>query len=250
MGRVQAAASAITNEQALALMNHFADDHALLAAERLAKMNATIIDYGRARCAESIVSLTNFMRSRIKGVILNHQELVILGGGSPIAGPSLQSKLFDEFATLNRDWRRIAITEPGEMANQGFVSSMVAGSRLKRIEQYSGACPFCRKWDGKVFEVVPPTKKNKNWDTEIWTGKSNVGRSASPYKRVGGQLIKRLDAEMWKPSSGLFHPHCRGRWVKVGQGAEADEFSLWLDGFLAGLPKTKADVSIGSPVTA
>jgi hypothetical protein len=118
------------------------------------------------------------------------------------------------------------------MANQGFVSSMPDGKKLKRLEQYQGACPFCRKIDGRVVTVVDAAKNDKNWDTEIWPGKDNVGRSASPYKRVGGQLVKRTDAELWKIPAGLAHPHCRGLWLPVSGPAVQDDFSGWLFDFL------------------
>lgn len=261
MGRAQAAAENITEEQAEKMLEHFRNEQELARIERKANLDKAILDYGTERCADAIQSMTDKTRSAIKQVILDHQKAVMTGAvpekaaspdgtgtdgpptGEPATGgegkagtaqQSLQSKLFDRFAELNRDWRRIAITEIGENANQGMVAATPYGSQLRRIEQYQGACPFCKKYNGRILTVVDPKKKDKDWDREIWLGKTNVGRSVSPYKRTPNGLVKRTDAEMWKPSAGLFHPHCRGTWVKVGKPvAGNDDFQDWLNGFLA-----------------
>jgi len=231
MGKTQSIVHDISPETAATMLSIFADQKALEAAMRVANLNHAILEYGSARIADSIVALTDKTRHAMKRVILEYEKSKMLG--EPMKNSSLQQALMDEFADLNRDWRRIALTEAGEMANQGFVSNIAPGEKIKRLEQYANACQFCKKWDGKVLTVVSPDKKDKDWQTEVWAGKTNVGRSASPYKRVGGQLVKRLDAEMWAPAAGTFHPHCRGQWLPLGAAAQADEFSLWLDGFVA-----------------
>jgi hypothetical protein len=138
--------------------------------------------------------------------------------------------LLDEFAVLNRDWRRIALTEAGEVANQGFIASLSPGAKVKRIEQYRGACPFCRKIDGVVMEVVPASKDDKDPDKMIWVGKNNVGRSGSPRKRVGGELVERLPEEQWWVPAGVAHPMCRGQWIKLSESRADDDpdFAEWL----------------------
>lgn len=261
MGRAQSATENITEEQAQKMLEHFRNEQELARIERKANLDKAILEYGVERCANAIQSMTDSTRSAIKQVILDHQKSVMTGAASRkteapseketagqagsgtaqeskqqagTAEPSLQSKLFDRFAELNRDWRRIAVTEIGENANQGMVASTPYGSKLRRIEQYKGACPFCKKYNGRILTVVDPKKENKDWDNEIWLGKTNVGRSASPYKRTPNGLVKRTDTEMWKPAAGLFHPHCRGTWVKVGKPvAGTDDFQDWLNGFLA-----------------
>lgn len=228
MGKVQAIAPGLTEAQAAALLAHFS--HGLTGqALNMADINYSIIDYGMANCCSHVTGFTDSLRYRLKRTILEHEKSVRLEGKQP--AHALQTQLFDQFSECNKDWRRLALTEVGEMANQGMVASMPIGQKMKRLEQYAGACPFCKKIDGKVVTVVDPRAKDKNWDTQIWAGKDNVGRSASPYKRVGGQLVKRLPSEMWALPSGLAHPHCRGTWIPVGFEGVADEFTLWLDGF-------------------
>lgn len=230
MGKVQSVHASLTPEMAATMLAMWRDNKELEAAMRKSGLQNAILEYGQAKTADYIVSLSEKVRHAIKRNIFEYQKARMLG--EKVDKTSLHQSLFDEFAEMNRDWRRIALTEAGEMANQGFVASCKPGEKIKRIEQYANACPFCRKWDGKVLTVVPADKKDKDWQTEVWEGKNNVGRSASPYKRVGGQLVKRPEAEMWAPAAGTFHPHCRGTWVKLGEGVKADEFSLWLDGFL------------------
>ena len=72
--------------------------------------------------------------------------------GAP--GHSLQTRLLDAFGKFNKNWRRIAVTEAGEAKNQGYIASLPPGSKVRRVEQYAGACSFCRRLDGKIFDVV------------------------------------------------------------------------------------------------
>lgn len=225
MGKVQAVAPELTAAQASALLAHFSQGMTGVALD-LADINYAVIDYGLANCCDHVTGFADSTRHRLKRTILEHEKSIRLEGKQP--EHSLQTKLFDQFSELNRDWRRIALTEAGEMANQGFVASMPVGQKLKRLEQYVGACPFCRKIDGRVVTIVEPDKKNKDWSSQIWVGKDNVGRSASPYKRVGGQLIKRTPDEMWALPAGLAHPHCRGIWIPVSGPAVDEEFTGWL----------------------
>jgi hypothetical protein len=231
MGRVQAALAVITEEQADALMVEYAKKGALDAALRKINYHDAMLSFGEAKIADYIVGLSDSVRHKTKSAILDFELGKRLGVKQE--NSSLEQKLFDNFADHNRDWRRIAVTEAGELANNAFIANVAPGGKVKRVEQYASACPFCKKMNGKVVTVVAPDAKNKDWDTQVWVGKSNYGRSASPYKRVGGALVKRAPEEMWSITSGTFHPHCRGTWVSLGEGATADEFSLWLDGFLA-----------------
>jgi hypothetical protein len=147
----------------------------------------------------------------MRKLIVDYQEQVALGGTSA-PRESLQTRLFERFGTLNRDWRRIAITEAGENMNQGLIASLPPGTKVKRIEQYRGACPFCAKWDGAVLEVVAADAPKKDWKTQIWPGKNNIGRSSAPRKKSPLGLVERTPEELWAPAAGLFHPNCRGRW--------------------------------------
>lgn len=195
----------------------------------LPALQKAALEFARVRTAENVRALTESVRHRMRNTIVQHlEEQQTKMPGAP--GQALQSKLLDEFATLNRDWRRIAITEAGEAQLQGFIASLKPGTKVQRVEQYADACGFCKKIHGVVVEVVAPDHPNKNPDTMVWVGKNNIGRSASPRKRVGSVLVHREPEELWWIPAGTAHPHCRGRWVPVIEDAPGDdpEFGDWL----------------------
>lgn len=188
-----------------------------------------VLEFAKVRTAENVRALTESVRHRMRNTIVQHlQDEQTKTPGAP--GQTLQSKLLDEFATLNRDWRRIAVTEAGEAQTQGFIAALEPGTKVRRVEQYQDACAFCRKIHDVVATVVSPDHPDKDPDTMIWVGKNNVGRSASPMKRVGGVLVPREAGERWWLPAGLAHPHCRGRWVPVLEDAPGDDkdFGDWL----------------------
>ena len=193
---------------------------AMSAAQKMA------LEYGAARCAENVRALAEDVRHKMRQTIMQHAEEKALG----VTGEALETRLFDQFALHNRDWRRVAVTEAGNCQLNGYIASLKPGTKIKRVEQYANACHFCRKIDGRIAEVVSPDHPNKDGDTMVWVGKGNIGRSASPRKRVGNVLVPREPDEMWWLPSGTVHPHCRGRWVPVIEDAPGDdvEFGNWL----------------------
>lgn len=199
----------------------------------LSKAEVAMLDFGRVRCVGSVRALTDGVRHKMRSTVMQHLEHQATVGA---VGPSLESKLLDQFGALNRDWRRIAITEAGEQQLQGLIASLKPGTRVKRVEQYRGACAFCRKIDGRIMTVVDASKPDKDPETEIWVGKNNIGLSASPRKRVGDKLVQREPDEMWRVPAGLAHPNCRGRWVVLeddSQPGDDADFAAFLDATLS-----------------
>ncbi|PJA24969.1 MAG: hypothetical protein COX57_05775 [Alphaproteobacteria bacterium CG_4_10_14_0_2_um_filter_63_37] len=191
--------------------------------------------FAKERAAESIRELGENARSAVKQMVIAHQEAA--GRGDPAATIwALQSEMQDRLAILNRDWRRVAVTETGRNINEGFISTLQPGTKVKRIEAYIGVCPFCQSLNNRVFTVVSPSEPRKDGETQVWAGKTNVGRYAAPNQRVGGQLIPRSKDEMWWAAAGVQHPHCRGAWVLVpGTPVGADpEFVRWAKERLSG----------------
>jgi len=239
MGRVQANMDSVTADQAdllLAAMPSTMGE--AVAAFGGSVAQRAVMAHAETRCAENVRNVSNDVRHRMRGVIAEHvteREL----GVPVVSGSSLETKLLDQFGTLNRDWRRIAVTEAGEAQTAGYVSSLPMGTKVKRVEQYKNACAFCRRIDGRIMEVVDPAREDKNPETMIWPGKTNVGRSASPRKRVGMVLKEREPEEMWQVPAGLVHPHCRGRWIPTitdRPGDDAD-FGDWMRAQLAAMPR-------------
>jgi hypothetical protein len=177
-------------------------------------IEAALMDYGRAHAAEAIKGVAESIRHRFAGIVLQHAQAAILGQREG-AWKYLETRLFDELSGTGRDMRRIAVTEVGEIQNQGYVLAKQPGQQVRRVEAYRGACDFCQSINGQVFTVVAADARGKDGATEIWPGKTNVGRSASPRMRVGNALVERSVDEMWWPAAGLQHPNCRGSWVPV-----------------------------------
>ena len=117
-----------------------------------------LLEYARLRGCDSVVQITEAVRHRLKRVIYAYQEQVLTGEMPP--AHALQTQLFDEFGVLNRDWRRIAVTEAGK-TQPGADRLAGPGAKVQRWEPYQGACPYCKKINGAVLEVVSPSVKKK-----------------------------------------------------------------------------------------
>lgn len=233
MGRVQAQLGTLDADHAGQLAAALPSTaFAARASFEFTSAASAILDYGILRCCEQVAGLADAVRHRVKWTVLEHQSQVLAG---TLPAQPLTAKLFDAFGTANLDWRRIALTEAGEMANQGFVSALQPDSRVRRLEAYSGACAFCRRLDGRIFNVKRADDADKDGERDIWPGKTNQGRSAAAFKRVGGMLVERPASERWWPAAGTQHPHCRGTWhVEAGMPAGGSpKFQAWLETHLA-----------------
>lgn len=229
MGRVQAQIGIIEAGAAAAIAE--ALPGSIAAVEHMfaySDAEQAILAYGREACCDAVVGLTEAMRHRIRRVVLDHQKRKL--AGEEVSDTSLEADLFDKFDALNRDWRRIAVTEAGEMANQGVVSHMEPGTHVRRLEMYHGACGFCRSLDQRVFRVTTADDPKKDGENDVWPGKTNMGRSSAPSKRVGNDLVPRAPDERLWPAAGVQHPHCRGRWVPMAEDPPGADpaFTAWL----------------------
>jgi len=207
----------------------------------VSKITEAMIAFARVRCATAIVDMGESMRSGIRTIVLEHQKAAMLGGKVE----NIQTKLFDRYATANRDWRRIAITEISENAAQGVVAASKPGDKLKRLEQYKGVCAWCHKINGKIVTVVDPAKSNKDGMNEVWVGKTNIGRSSAPKKLIAGQLHWREPDEMWWLAAGAQHPHCRGRFIPFN-GVDPVQFDAYMAIVRASMAKHQAEAAAGS----
>lgn len=173
----------------------------------ITEREAHILSFAVAETANNITAVSTALRTRIKRTLIDGIQQMTLGTREGTWN-RLQQRLLDDFGTANRDWRRIAITETGNATNTGFITSLAPGTQVRRKEAYKGACPYCNSIRDRVLTVVPDDQENKDWDNEVWPGKNNLGRSASPRKRVGNVLVDREPDEMWSIPAGLVHPHC------------------------------------------
>jgi hypothetical protein len=224
MGRMQAAMAKPPAQTVI--------EQALTIAEKqpVTPTIAKIIEFGQVHCAENIVSMADSAKHKIKKTIISHLEEKAMAGQTFTTGlEGLQTKLFDEFGVMNKDWRRIAVTEAGEMANQAYVAGQPPGSKLKRVEMYKDACAFCAKINGLVVTVVDPAQKFKDPWKHVWAGKTNIGRSSSPMKKLGDKLVPRSPEELWWSAAGVQHPNCRGSWIPANVDAKPGDDQAFHD---------------------
>jgi len=155
------------------------------------------IEYAEHRAAAYVTRLADDARERMRQTLYAWE----MNGARSTA--HLESTLRDQFATLNRDWRRIAITEAAFHRNNGFLASLKPGTRV-RWSAAADACRHCRKLDGREFEVVDPSDPNRNDEKHVWTGKVRVGYRIYRDEDTGEYVIEY-------PAIPL-HPHCRCGW--------------------------------------
>ena len=227
MGKVVAALGDVNEARADVLLAHLPSPDRAGKVLGLSPEAQAAITFGRARACERVVALSDAQRHRLRNIVVDHQEAVHLGDRVG-AAESLQSKLLDAEGILNRDWRRIAVTESTEMAGQGFIAAQKPGTKVRRVEVYAGACDFCRSIDGTVMTVADPKADHKDGEKEVWVGKSQDGRAASARKRGPGGLVERDPGERWWVTAGAIHPSCRGSWVKVSAASADPTFDAWL----------------------
>lgn len=107
---------------------------------------------------------------------------------------TLEPMLRAAFGRLNRDWRRVAITEAAFNRANGQLAALALGTRVE-WSAAADACPKCRALHGRSFLVVDPNDPDKDPMEHVWVGKNPVG--SRPPEAI--------------PSIPL-HPHCRCLW--------------------------------------
>jgi len=132
-------------------------------------------------------------------------------------GPNLlERELYHNFGALQRDWRRIALTETAMNSNNAYLLRVGEGGYVT-CPQVAGACRWCAaNLEHKVFRVVTDAMADDHIEGDhyaeraVWVGKTNVGRYLSARER-GGRM--READELWWPCCPG-HPHCRHVFIK------------------------------------
>jgi len=181
------------------------------------------IEYAKMYAAERMTSLQDQTRHIVK-------ELIIQAHRDRMHPRKLAQELFgkiaDTEAGVARDWERVAISEMNYLSNVAYISGQPVGSYVIGWS-YETACDWCREnIHNKVLKVIEgppadysnldPKSKRYNeiatiWETCIWAGKSNFGRSAALRKRTPEGLVEREHHELAMPGC-LCHPSGRCRW--------------------------------------
>jgi hypothetical protein len=145
------------------------------------------ITYAAQRGVEHMQSLSDKTRHALRQTLYNFE----LDRTLP---DQRASQLLAQFGILNRDWRRVAVTENALNRSNGFIGALEPGEKVKWSAS-GDACKKCKALDNKVFTVVDGEKPDKDPLTEIWIGKTSRGHDLLEYPAIPG------------------HPNCRCNWV-------------------------------------
>lgn len=169
------------------------------------RIQRNMLRFAQMSAAENIAQMSDRTKHTLR-LMLTRSKL------QGTSSKELAEQMRLTFKGLDRDWRRIVVTESASIATNGYIMSQGEGQQI--IGQSAvDACPWCKSMiHGKIFTVThtaPQSATKKEWDSHIWPGKNNVLRSRHA-KKMGGK--KRGPSELWKPTVPM-HPHCRCRWV-------------------------------------
>ena len=157
------------------------------AASDTAGFDVRALNWAQERACQYVRGLRDESRQVLAGAVTS----ALLRGDSP---GRLAVDLTHQFGVLNRDARRLAVTEISYARSNGFLSAVPAG---EDVEWFSAkdACSGCSKLHGRRFRV---TSGPDDPEKCVWVGKHNVG----------------LKSGERTPTIPL-HPNCRCRWVRV-----------------------------------
>lgn len=175
-----------------------------------------MVEYALDKTADHITQINADTRASMKAVI-NH---ALVNGEMS----KLQQNLEHRFGNLNRDWRRIALTEGHNAMVSGHLTSVLSNNMDKDFVFVRGSgpsaniCVHCReKVMGKIFRLLKEAPKNagqesyedKHFGTVglLWPGKDFM-------------INQGVNINDWRVVYGSQHPHCRHRFVETDALAE------------------------------
>ncbi len=171
------------------------------------------IEVASDRAGDKLQEVEKRTRDRVK-------ELVQKAVQERWTPEQLRQALYDELGHLNRDWRRVAITELAMAHNDAFLHTVGQGEKVY-VSPIGGACKYCQALlEGKTFTVVHEEPKTVDHKTEmnvVWPGKTNQGRKVAA----------------WIPCIPL-HPNCRHRYQHISKFYKVDN----------GKPKLKTAIEL------
>lgn len=187
-------------------------------AYRLTNADERAIEYSRLHAGHYIAEMGDRAREKIRTTITR----ALAEKKSPA---KLSQDLFNAYGDLNKDWRRIALTESNIAVSNGYLASLPEG-QIVVGDSSADACEWCQQnIHGRAFKLLTeapePTDgiyytQEQSW-RQVWIGKTNIGRSRSARRRDG---MMRTPDELWHPCIPA-HPHCRCRWRRFVSAVEA-----------------------------
>lgn len=164
-----------------------------------------MLRFALAHAAENVQQVSDQTKATLRMMLTRAQ----IEGQHP---QELARRMREVFSGMNRDWRKIAVTESASIATNGYLGAQGEGQWVVG-QSAADACRWCRAMiHGKIFTVThqpPSDPDDPMWNTHLWPGKSNVGRVRHMRAKNGNV---RLSNELWKPCI-ILHPSCRCRLV-------------------------------------
>lgn len=194
-----------------------------------AKALHSAVNEGASLMSNTTVSTMQTVRSAIYESTKKH-------GDAKNLLKELRELIVDDIGELNRDWKRVAISETNAMFNNGYLAMIKPGEYVVGISM-PDACDGCLELiNGKVYKVrahAPEAYSTLDprsakyielaeiWENEVWVGKNNFGRSNSRQKRIDPNTGNKKDNlrekhhhEHSMPACPQ-HPNCRCRWIRI-----------------------------------
>lgn len=154
-----------------------------------------VLEYAQAQASQYVSSLNAATRREIALAVYQAEQ-------SRASPQALSDTLLERFSTLNRDWRRIAVSEISTNRSNATLAAYPEGTEFE-YSAAKDACRDCLYHHGKTYTLVSP-EAAKDAAKEIWIGKPPrpKGVEAKDWVRIG------------------MHPLCRCRWIpKIRQPA-------------------------------
>ena len=178
-----------------------------IMGEELSRSEQARIQVLQQSAAQKITKVSDSLKNDIKQILID-------GIKARKSKSQLSQDLFDRMTGHNRDFQKIADTETQNSLNNAYLLDEVSGAEegekiyFKRVEIIDGnTCPFCKKMHGKIVlwsdHPLPDDKINDPIaDIAIWDGKDWDGKK---------DFI----------ANGVFHPYCRGMWMRYDKTVDA-----------------------------
>ena len=174
-----------------------------LYAHTLPPAGKEVLHWTKIRGAQFITNMKDSAKKEVLAALVENR----LAGGNH---HEFSKTLLERMGKLNRDWRRIAITETAMAVSSGQLATVADSGEWEAIWVAGPqACPFCKKMNHRTFQIVRADHPKLDGDKQVWPGKHNVGRSPSLHRKDG---TTRTKDELWYPCQPA-HPNCACVWA-------------------------------------
>lgn len=154
----------------------------------------------KTRALQHCQNLEDEARSGLMNVMIRTRE-------AGLGTQGFARACFDSFSQLNRDWRRLSLTETAGAVTNGQIAAVDPAEGWEAVwVSARGGCKWCQRFNRQVFRVIAPPKPGEKVDGDrcIWVGKTNYGRSGNLRTKDGRVRTK---GELWWAVIPC-HPNC------------------------------------------